>query len=54
MMCLASAVINNANGKKHGQIWDQSYKGNRSLTGDASWDAALAYMDELMADPRKP
>jgi hypothetical protein len=51
---LASAVINNANGKKPGQIWDQSYKGIRPVQGDASWDAALAYMDELMADPQKP
>jgi hypothetical protein len=49
---LANAVIRN--GKKHGDIWDQSYKGIRPVQGDASWDAALAYMDELMADPRKP
>jgi hypothetical protein len=51
---LASAVINNGTGKKHGAIWDQSYRGIRPVQGDASWDAAIAYMDELMADPRKP
>jgi hypothetical protein len=49
---LAHAEIRN--GKKHGDIWDESYKGIRPVQGDASWDAAIAYMDELMADPRKP
>jgi hypothetical protein len=42
------------NGKKNGIIFDESYKGNRWLSGDAGWDAAIKYMDELMADPRKP
>jgi hypothetical protein len=41
------------NGKKSGLIFDESYKGNRFLTGDASYEAAITYMDELMADPRK-
>jgi hypothetical protein len=49
---LATAWIEN--GKKHGSIWDQSYTGERFFKdGDASWEAAIAYMDELMADPRK-
>jgi hypothetical protein len=48
---LAHAGI--GNGKKHGSIWDESYKGNRWLSGDAGWEAAVTYMDELMADPRK-
>jgi hypothetical protein len=42
------------NGKKFGMIYDESYKGARWLSsGDASWEAAITYMDELMADPRK-
>jgi hypothetical protein len=50
---LASADIRN--GKKNGVIFDESYKGNRWVSGgDAGWDAAIKYMDELMADPRKP
>jgi hypothetical protein len=50
---LATADI--SNGKKSGIIFDESYKGQRFFKdGDASWDAASAYMDELMADPRKP
>jgi hypothetical protein len=50
---LASADIRND--KKNGVIFDESYKGNRWVSGgDAGWDAAVKYMDELMADPRKP
>jgi hypothetical protein len=50
---LASADIRND--KKNGVIFDESYKGNRWVSGgDAGWDAAIKYMDELMADPRKP
>jgi hypothetical protein len=42
------------NGKKHGLIFDKSYKGQRFIKdGDASWEAAVTYMDELMADPIK-
>jgi hypothetical protein len=49
---LANADIRN--GKKNGNIWDQSYKGERFFKdGDASYEAAVTYMDELMADPRK-
>jgi hypothetical protein len=49
---LASANIRN--GKKNGNIWDQSFKGERFFKdGDASYEAAVTYMDELMADPRK-
>jgi hypothetical protein len=48
---LVHAEINN--GKKHGSIWDESYKGNRVIGGDANYDAAVTYMYELMADPRK-
>ena len=33
---------------------DVSYKGQRFFRdGDAGWEAAMKYMDELMADPRK-
>jgi hypothetical protein len=49
---LASAEIKN--GKKNGDIWDESYTGQRYFKdGDASYEAAITYMDELMADPRK-
>jgi hypothetical protein len=49
---LADASIEN--GKKRGSIWDESYKGQRFFKdGDASWEAAVTYMNELMADPRK-
>jgi hypothetical protein len=49
---LARAEI--INGKKHGSISDESYKGQRSFKdGDAAWEAAVTYMNELMADPRK-
>jgi hypothetical protein len=49
---LAHAEINN--GKKNGSIFDESYKGQRFFKdGDASWEAAVTHMDELMADPRK-
>jgi len=49
---LASAAIRN--GKKTGDIWDQSFKGERFFKDDdASYEAAIAYMYELMADPRK-
>jgi len=48
---LAHAEIKD--GKKSGTIWDQSYKGNRFPGGDAGWEAAITYMDDLMADPRK-
>jgi len=48
---LACAAI--TNGKKHGLIWDQSYSGDRFLNGDDSWETAIVYMYELMADPRK-
>jgi hypothetical protein len=49
---LATAWIKD--GKKHGSIWDQSYKGERYFKdGEASYAAAITYMDELMADPRK-
>jgi hypothetical protein len=33
------------NGKKNGSMFDESYKGNRMLSGEAAY--------ELMADPRK-
>jgi len=47
---LAHAEIRNENGS----IWDESYEGQRFFKdGDASWQAAVTYMDELMADPRK-
>ena len=49
---LASAKI--INGKKHGSIPDESYKGQRSFKDDdASWQAAISYMDELVAEPQK-
>jgi hypothetical protein len=49
---LASASIRN--GKKDGSILDQSFKGERYFKdGEASYEAAIKYMDELMADPRK-
>jgi hypothetical protein len=49
---LANAEIRN--GKKNGTIWDESYKGQRYFKdGEAAWDAAIKYMNELMADPRK-
>jgi hypothetical protein len=49
---LATAEI--INGKKRGSISDESYKGQHSFKdGDAGWEAAITYMDELMADPRK-
>jgi hypothetical protein len=49
---LADASIRN--GKKSGSIWDESYKGQRFFKdGDASYEAAVTYMNELMADPRK-
>src|SRR5262249_42324461 len=49
---LAHAEIRN--GKKNGSIWDESYEGQRFFKdGDASWQVAVTYMDELMADPRK-
>ena len=48
---LAYAAI--TNGKKHGLILDQSYNGDRFIGGDDSWEAAIVYMYELMADPRK-
>jgi hypothetical protein len=49
---LASASIRN--GKKSGMILDESYKGQRYFKDDeASYEAAIKYMDELMADPRK-
>jgi hypothetical protein len=41
------------NGKKVGMIYDESYKGDRRLLGDAGWEAAITYMNELMADARK-
>ena len=41
------------NGKKTGLIFDESYKGDRLLSGDAGWQSAITYMDELMADLRK-
>jgi hypothetical protein len=39
------------NGKKTGVIF--GYTGGGRLTDDASYEAAIKYMDELMADPRK-
>src|SRR5437762_995028 len=52
---LANARI--LNGKKSGQMWD-GYKGPwvpaadcRCMKGDG-WDAAIAYMDEIMSDKR--
>jgi hypothetical protein len=49
---LASAQIEN--GKKSGSIWDESYKGQRYFKdGEAAWDAAIKYMNEMMAVPRK-
>jgi hypothetical protein len=49
---LASAEI--INGKKHSSIPDESYKGQRSFKDDnASWEATISYMDELVADPQK-
>jgi hypothetical protein len=53
---LANARI--LNGKKSGQVWDE-YKGpwvppadcRFCMRGDG-WDAAIAYMDELMTDKR--
>jgi hypothetical protein len=49
---LAHAQI--IDGKKSGSIWDESYKGQRYFKdSDASYEAALTYMNELMADPRK-
>jgi hypothetical protein len=41
-------------GKKSGYIWDESYQGQRYFKdGEAGWDAAIKYMNEMMADPRK-
>ena len=48
---LAYAAI--TNGKKHSLILDQSYNGDRFISGDDGWEAAIVYMYELMADPRK-
>jgi hypothetical protein len=57
---LAAALIEN--GKKHGSIWDPDYKkpwlpscvgGCPSNFGDQTWQAAVDYMNEMMADPRK-
>src|SRR5262249_46082238 len=49
---LAHAEIKD--GKKGGHIWDQSYTGQRWFKdGDANYEAAITYMDDLMADPRK-
>jgi hypothetical protein len=49
---LADASIEN--GKKSGVIFDESYKGQRYFKdGDAAWEGAVTYMNELMADPRK-
>jgi hypothetical protein len=49
---LASAQIEN--GKKTGYIWDESYQGQRYFKdGEAAWDAAIKYMNEMIADPRK-
>src|SRR5262249_25277707 len=48
---LAHAEIKN--GSKFGIIHEESYKGNRFVSGDAGWEATVNYMDELMADPRK-
>ena len=49
---LAHAQIQD--GKKSGSIWDESYKGQRFFKdGDADWEGAVTYMNELMADPRK-
>ena len=48
---LAYAAI--TNGKKHGLIVDQSYNRDHFISGDDSWEAAIVYMYELMADPRK-
>jgi hypothetical protein len=57
---LAAAMIKN--GKKSGSIFDPDYK-KRWLPscpgecppdfGDKTWQAAVDYMNELMADPRK-
>jgi hypothetical protein len=46
---LADARIEN--GKKTGVIF--AYKDWGRLTGEASYDAAIKYMNEMMADPRK-
>jgi hypothetical protein len=54
---LANARI--LNGKKSGQVWDE-YKGpwvppadcRFCMKGDG-WDAAIAYMDEIMSDKRQ-
>jgi hypothetical protein len=46
---LASADIRN--GKKTGVIF--GYKGGGLLTDEASYEAALNYMTEMMADPQK-
>jgi hypothetical protein len=46
---LASADIRN--GKKSGVIF--GHKGGGRISDDASYEAAITYMDELMADPRK-
>jgi hypothetical protein len=46
---LADASIEN--GKKGGVIF--GYKDWGRLTGEASYDAAIHYMNEMMADPRK-
>jgi hypothetical protein len=49
---LARAQIEN--GKKYGTIWDESYQGQRYFRdGEASYEAAIKYMNEMMADPRK-
>lgn len=49
---LAHAGIENS--KKFGAIWDESYKGQRYFKDDdASYEAAIKYMDEMMVDPKK-
>jgi hypothetical protein len=57
---LAGAMIEN--GKKHGNIFDPEYKkpwlpscrgGCPANFGDQTWQAAVDYMNEMMADPRK-
>jgi hypothetical protein len=47
---LATASIRN--GKKTGVIF--GHAGGGPLSDDASYEAAINYMDEVMADPRKP
>jgi hypothetical protein len=48
------AIAEIINGKKHGSTPDESYKGQRSFKDDdASWEAAISYMNELVANPQK-